>query len=311
MAQPQYPPPPPPPSPEGSTSPGEFHLPRTNFFSSIRAQLASLERPPEFKNEMEPIMGFLIAIFLGAIFGCFIALAWNQAVGPALGESAWIGTVIIAPIVEEIAKALCMLVVAYLIVRMFPNRRYGAAVGAATGLGFGVFESIIYLFSLRGVDALIRFLVTPIMHPVWSAFVGIGVFVYVSKRPTSRSFFEAIFGLPLMFLLLGMINHALWNGVAALLPRAGGIWLTPHLTTVLDIIITFPIFAVILRDFLGGHFNFQHFLEPLPELSPSYPMIAPPPPPTQTTPLCPTCGQPLVYIPEYNRWYCKKEKKYI
>jgi|WetSurMetagenome_2_1015567.scaffolds.fasta_scaffold894950_1 sporulation protein YlmC with PRC-barrel domain len=25
---------------------------------------------------------------------------------------------------------------------------------------------------------------------------------------------------------------------------------------------------------------------------------------------CPTCGQPLTYIPEYQAWYCYNEKKY-
>ncbi len=33
----------------------------------------------------------------------------------------------------------------------------------------------------------------------------------------------------------------------------------------------------------------------------------PPPPPTYT---CPTCGEPLTYIQQYNRWYCFKDKKY-
>jgi sporulation protein YlmC with PRC-barrel domain len=34
--------------------------------------------------------------------------------------------------------------------------------------------------------------------------------------------------------------------------------------------------------------------------------------PAQTTQtLCPTCGQPLTYIKEYQRWYCYKEGKYV
>jgi hypothetical protein len=36
-------------------------------------------------------------------------------------------------------------------------------------------------------------------------------------------------------------------------------------------------------------------------------MATPPPPPTYT---CPTCGEPLTYIQQYNRWYCQKDKKY-
>jgi len=28
-------------------------------------------------------------------------------------------------------------------------------------------------------------------------------------------------------------------------------------------------------------------------------------------PLCPTCGGPLTYIQQYQRWYCYKDKKYV
>jgi sporulation protein YlmC with PRC-barrel domain len=27
--------------------------------------------------------------------------------------------------------------------------------------------------------------------------------------------------------------------------------------------------------------------------------------------LCPTCGKPLTWIPQYKRWYCYNEKKYV
>jgi len=30
-----------------------------------------------------------------------------------------------------------------------------------------------------------------------------------------------------------------------------------------------------------------------------------------TQPLCPTCGQPLTWIPQYSRWYCYNDKKYV
>ncbi len=28
-------------------------------------------------------------------------------------------------------------------------------------------------------------------------------------------------------------------------------------------------------------------------------------------PTCPTCGRPLTWIPQYQRWYCYNDKKYI
>ncbi|MGA3291150.1 MAG: hypothetical protein ABSD42_13030 [Candidatus Bathyarchaeia archaeon] len=30
-----------------------------------------------------------------------------------------------------------------------------------------------------------------------------------------------------------------------------------------------------------------------------------------TQPLCPTCNQPLKWIPQYKRWYCYNDKKYV
>jgi sporulation protein YlmC with PRC-barrel domain len=36
--------------------------------------------------------------------------------------------------------------------------------------------------------------------------------------------------------------------------------------------------------------------------------------PTQAAanqPACPTCGRPLTWIPQYQRWYCYSDKKYV
>ena len=30
-----------------------------------------------------------------------------------------------------------------------------------------------------------------------------------------------------------------------------------------------------------------------------------------TRPLCPTCSRPLTWIPQYQRWYCYNDKKYV
>jgi sporulation protein YlmC with PRC-barrel domain len=34
-------------------------------------------------------------------------------------------------------------------------------------------------------------------------------------------------------------------------------------------------------------------------------------PAAQSTPVCPKCGGPLTYVPQYQRWYCYKDKKYV
>jgi hypothetical protein len=40
-------------------------------------------------------------------------------------------------------------------------------------------------------------------------------------------------------------------------------------------------------------------------------VISPPPPPPPPTQPCPTCGAPLSYIQQYQRWYCYTEQKYV
>ncbi len=32
---------------------------------------------------------------------------------------------------------------------------------------------------------------------------------------------------------------------------------------------------------------------------------------TSQSQICPTCGGPLTYIPQYQRWYCYKDGKYV
>jgi sporulation protein YlmC with PRC-barrel domain len=41
------------------------------------------------------------------------------------------------------------------------------------------------------------------------------------------------------------------------------------------------------------------------------PMSAAQPAAAQSTPVCPKCGGPLTYVPQYQRWYCYKDKKYV
>ncbi len=37
----------------------------------------------------------------------------------------------------------------------------------------------------------------------------------------------------------------------------------------------------------------------------------PPPPPSGTAPTCPTCGGALTWVPQYQRWYCPVDQKYV
>jgi RsiW-degrading membrane proteinase PrsW (M82 family) len=184
----------------------------------------------------------------------------------------WVLLVIVSPITEEPFKALSILLVVLFMWRTIPNRRWAAALGAVTGLGFAIAETIVYAIGGAGAEALVaRIIVEPFMHPLWSAFVAMGIFVLLAKKPTRES---ALSGLGLLFLFMGLIAHMIWNGLSTgLAPSIG------YVVLVVNLLLVFLPFAVVLRDLLGGHFNFQNFFEPVLEPSTSAPISPPPPPP--------------------------------
>ena len=50
----------------------------------------------------------------------------------------------------------------------------------------------------------------------------------------------------------------------------------------------------------------QPYYQPAP--TPTY---RPPPSAEPNAPICPTCGQPLTYLPDIQKWYCTNEKKIV
>jgi hypothetical protein len=77
---------------------------------------------------------------------------------------------------------------------------------------------------------------------------------------------------------MGIVNHICWNGVDVALTVA----FSPDmvLPTLMTVVIVFPLFALMLRDFLGGHFNFQNFFQPLLERLPLFESTTQAPPPS-------------------------------
>jgi RsiW-degrading membrane proteinase PrsW (M82 family) len=111
--------------------------------------------------------------------------------------------------------------------------RDGLVLGAAVGFGFAAFESAGYAFqalfaqqgglSLLGVvqTELLRGVLTPFGHGLWTAIVGAAIFAVAARRGRVHLRSKLIAGAYLLVVLL----HALWDasGLAAS-------WLTLHLT---------------------------------------------------------------------------------
>jgi len=270
LAEPVYPPPPP--VPEGEAS-GGFHLPRTNLTMPVRRRLESPEQPAQFSSSLEPNRGFAVGFVVSVPVGLAAYAIYLVGMKPFIGSS--FGSIVLSDLIGETFKASCMLFVAVFLWRVVPNRRYGAGLGAVVGLGFGVgyqaLSSVIGQVDPGQVVLIMVFLT--LMDVISSALIGLGLFVLIANRQRHASFARALVGLPLFFYFLAVVSWMVWNALAF----AAGSNLA--LSWVVDIIVAIPLFAFILRDFLGGHFNFQNFFQPLSEPAPSLQEIPPPPPP--------------------------------
>ena len=264
-------PPPPPPKEEPSSG---FHLPGTNFTAPIRKHLEALEHPSHFSNRLEPNRGLTAAFLLGIPAGVINAAIWQFGAVPAVGFS--FVPIVLSNFVGEAFKLFCVLAIALLLWGVVPNRRFGAALGAMVGLGFGLGGETLVI-ALNQFDAghiFLSLVFITLMDVISASLIGIGIFVFVANKQRIQ-LANNFLGLPLFFYLLAGLSWAMWNALAF------GAQSNYALSWLVDILITIPLFAFILRDFLGGHFNLTNFLKPLPErtLSPPPPLPPPPPPP--------------------------------
>lgn len=237
------------------------------MFMGIRVRLTALEQNSQLSIGRSPRKGLIVALLLGVTLSIFLSLL----VEVASGASGVVLDIIVAPLTEEFFKGLSILIVVLLVWKTVPNRRWAAAVGASVGLGFAIGETIVQAIINGGTLAIVaRIIAEPFMHPLWSAFAGMGLFVLLAKKSTDKT---VLSGLGILFVFMGLVAHMTWNAIAVALAPSIGVG-----AVVVDLFSVFLLFAIVLRDLLGGHFNFLNFLEPLLEPS-TYPQINPPPPP--------------------------------
>jgi RsiW-degrading membrane proteinase PrsW (M82 family) len=177
------------------------------------------------RNEREPLWMLVITFFWGACVATTIAFLLNS-IGVAfvqsdLGERAGeiYGASISAPVVEEIAKAIVLLI----IYRRFRDEFHGVVDGMVyatmVGLGFAANENILYYAGgLLGAGVpgaiftfIVRGLMSPFAHPLFTAMTGIGFGVAI--RSTKRSVRIVA---PVLGLAAAIGLHSLWNTAAIL-----------------------------------------------------------------------------------------------
>lgn len=170
-------------------------------------------------------VGAVVVALIGSMIGHVLLAGVALTVGgftsidPTLFRQVT-GPVLLAPLAEEPAKALILLVV--ISTRHFDNMTDGFVYGAAAGLGFGMTENFIHFASITsglptwGQTVVVRTFYTAVMHATATATVGAAL-----GLTRFRS------GAALMLgggggLIVAMGIHGVWNGLITLSDVTGG-----------------------------------------------------------------------------------------
>lgn len=174
--------------------------------------------------EPEPPMLLLGAFLWGAGGATASALLLNDAatgVGDLLftpGEYQFFGLVVMAPIVEEAAKALFVVALWFRRRSEFNGMVDGIVYAALTAAGFAFIENILYFgkaFAEGGFGGvsggviavfILRGVLAPFSHPLFSAMVGIGIGL---ATRTDNKRLRVLW--PVLGYLAAVTLHAVWN----------------------------------------------------------------------------------------------------
>ena len=176
--------------------------------------------------EPEPRPLLFLAFFWGAAGAVFIALLAGLIIegiltsqGVSSAEQDFLGTVFQAPIVEETAKGIGILLIFIFGRRYFDGPVDGVVYGATIAAGFAFTENILYfgneLMNSGGVDGavvgifVVRGLMSPFAHVMFTSCTGLAIGLVARRRGGLGVFVAFILGL-----VPAMLLHALWNGAS-------------------------------------------------------------------------------------------------
>ncbi|WP_037920081.1 PrsW family intramembrane metalloprotease [Streptomyces sp. PCS3-D2] len=157
-----------------------------------------------------------------AILANNFATRWIAAATADPSGADRLGSVAIAPVVEESAKAAAVVLVFVFCRRHFTGPADGFVVAGFAAIGFAFTENILYLGnayvqdladgtsvldSVTAATFFVRILLSPFAHPLFTVLTGLGFGVAAVSAQRWRRIC-----LPLIGLALAMGTHALWNG---------------------------------------------------------------------------------------------------
>ncbi len=182
--------------------------------------------PVPWKNLLFASAWGAFAAALVAILANSFAIRWIATATADPGSADDLGATVIAPVVEESAKAAAVLLLFLFRRRNFRSLVDGVVIAGFTATGFAFTENILYLGNAFGEDQdigdggigaitagtfFVRVVMSPFAHPLFTVLTGIG-FGLAALAPRGKRLRKVL--LPFTGLLLAMGVHALWNGSA-------------------------------------------------------------------------------------------------
>jgi protease PrsW len=177
------------------------------------------------RYEPEPVPLLVVAFGWGAVVATAVALALQLLDQLVFDTSDVFGGVVAAPVTEEAAKGLFVLLLLWFRRRVLDGVLDGIVYAGLVGVGFAFTENILYLGGayagadgagpggIRSATALfvVRGVFSPFAHPLFTSFTGLGVGFAVVAR-TKRWRILA----PVLGYLAAVSAHASWNASAFL-----------------------------------------------------------------------------------------------
>ncbi|HKQ77654.1 MAG TPA: PrsW family glutamic-type intramembrane protease [Blastocatellia bacterium] len=190
------------------------------------------------RYDPEPPGTLIFAFVWGAIIAIFFSAIVNGIASYTLGDQ--FTSIVSAPIVEESAKGVGVLIVALSFRKDFDSVVDGIVYAGVVALGFATVENIDYYgrsLNEHGVQGMfvtlfVRAILAPYSHVLFTCMTGIGVGI---ARETHNAALKIV--APIVGYISAMFLHALWNSLASF--EGGGFFVGYFLFEV-------PIFCVFL-----------------------------------------------------------------
>lgn len=173
--------------------------------------------------EPEPARTLWQTFAWGATVAVFVALMVNMVsqdvlatvAGPDAAEL--FGTIVTAPVVEELAKCFALFILFRELKDEFDGVVDGVVYAAMVGLGFAMIENVQYYGAAiaEGAESsvvtfFLRGMLSPFAHPLFTSMFGIGLGIVRERHGQGRSWAAPFLGLSVAIAL-----HSLWNMAAS------------------------------------------------------------------------------------------------